>query len=357
MKNVAIIMAGGKGERFWPMSTLDRPKQFLKLTDSDDTMIQMTIKRILPLINLEDIFIVTNEKYKNLISQQLTKLPKENIIYEPLSKNTAPCVALATSIIKKKYGNANIIVLASDHIIKNEKLFLDTLKLSLDNLTSNNIITLGIVPERAETGYGYIKMADKKAQNSSIYNVEKFVEKPNYENAKKYYESGNYLWNSGMFIWNNEFMNNCVKNYLPEIYFRIEKIYNSIGTENFKKILETEYSEMESISIDYGIMEKVKNIEVIPGNFGWDDVGSWLSIERLRKINEDSNIIDGNIVCIETNNCTIINNDDDLISTVGLDNLIIVKNDKKTLIISKDRVNEIKTLTKKIKEEKGNKYL
>ncbi len=189
MKNVVVIMAGGKGERFWPMSRTNMPKQFLKLTDSPLTMIQLTVNRVLPLVDVEDIFIVTNEKYKDIMYKQLPEIKKENILFEPYGKNTAPCIGLATSVIKKRYGEANVIVLASDHTIKNETIYLNNLELAIKYAQMGHIVTLGIVPEHIETGYGYIKLSDKVSENDLVYQVEKFVEKPDYETAKKYCNS------------------------------------------------------------------------------------------------------------------------------------------------------------------------
>ena len=175
MKNVAVIMAGGKGERFWPMSTKDKPKQFLNLIDPDCSMLQLTVNRVLPIVDMEDIYVVTNINYKDLVYQQLPDVPKENILFEPIGKNTAPCIGFATAVIKKRYGNANIIVLSSDSMITNNKLFLENLKTALLYCNDRRIITLGIVPTRAETGYGYVKIGDK-FNNDNIYNVDCFVE-------------------------------------------------------------------------------------------------------------------------------------------------------------------------------------
>lgn len=357
MKNVAIIMAGGKGERFWPVSKANMPKQFISLTNSNLTMIQLTVNRIKNIIDINDIYIVTNEAYKNIAFEQLPDIPKENIIFEPLSKNTAPCIALASAIIKKKYNDANVIVLASDHNIKNNNLFIDSIEIGIENLTSDNIITIGIIPTRIETGYGYIELGKRK-NNTSVYNVNKFVEKPNYELAKQYYEAGNYLWNSGMFIWKNSFMIECIEKYVPDTYEKIKKVYDSIGQKNYEKILEREYENINSDSIDYAVMEKVSNILVIPGNFGWDDVGSWLSVERLRTSDENNNIISGEVISLKSSNNIIINNENDiLLSTLGIDNTVVVNNKNCILIMNKDNVTDIKTIISKIKDEKKDKYL
>lgn len=358
MKNVVVIMAGGKGERFWPMSRTNMPKQFLKLTDSPLTMIQLTVNRVLPLVNIDDIFIVTNEKYKGLMYEQLPDIKKENILFEPFGKNTAPCIGLATSVIKKRYGDANVIVLASDHIIKNETIYLNNLELAIKYANMGHIVTLGIIPEHIETGYGYIKLSDRVSENDLVYQVEKFVEKPDYETAKEYCNSGNYLWNSGMFIWKNSLMFESFKKYMPELYENIEKIYNAVDTINYDKVVLEEYSKMQSESIDYGIMEKSDNIYVIPGNFGWDDVGSWLSVERLKNVDSDNNIFDGNIVSYDSNNNIVINNSNKkIMALVGVENMVLINTEDAILVMNKDSSQDIKKMLEKIKNDNREEYL
>lgn len=358
MKNVVIIMAGGKGERFWPMSRINMPKQFLALTDSPLTMIQLTLKRIRPLVDIEDIYIVTNEKYKELMREQLPEIKKENMLFEPVGKNTAPCIGLATAIIKKRYEDANVIVLASDHIVKNETIYLSNLELALKYSNMGNIVTLGIVPEHVETGYGYIKLSDRVSDSDIIYKVEKFVEKPNYELASKYCSSGNYLWNSGMFIWKNSVMYEAFKNYMPDLYDSINRIYDSVDTESYERVLNDEYSKIKSESIDYGIMEKSDNIYVIPGNFGWDDVGSWLSVERLKNADINNNILDGNIVSYDSKNNIVLNKSSKkIISTVGVENMVVINTDDVTLVMNKDNTQDIKNMLQMLKNTENEKYL
>ncbi len=355
MKNVAIIMAGGKGERFWPMSRNNMPKQFLTLADSKLTMIQLTIKRISEIVNEEDIYIATSENYKEIIYEQLPNIKKENILFEPKRKNTAPCIGLATAVIKKRYGDANIIVLASDHVIGNEKLFINNLELAIECAQKGSIVTLGIVPNYIETGYGYIEIGPKDDCFPSIYKVNQFVEKPDYETAKKYCTSGNYLWNSGMFICKNSTMYSSIATYMPELYKSIEKIYDAVDTEKFKTTIEEEFNKMESESIDYGVMEKASNIYVIPGNFGWDDVGSWLAIERLNEVDEQKNILEGNIVSMDSFSNIIINKTNKLVATSGLENMIVINTDDVLLVMTKENTKNIKELTKKIEQDENNK--
>lgn len=355
MKNVAIIMAGGKGERFWPMSRTNMPKQFLTLAHEKLSMIQLTVNRIKEIVEEEDIYVVTSETYKEIIYKQLPNIKKENILFEPKRRNTAPCIGLATAVIKKRYEDANIIVLASDHVIGNNKLFINNLELALECAKEQNIVTLGIVPTYTETGYGYIKLGEKDNRYNSIYKVDKFVEKPNYELAKQYCSSGNYLWNSGMFICENSVMYNSIKEYMPELFKSIEIIYKDVDTENFEETLKKEFDKIEAESIDYGVMEKASNIYVIPGNFGWDDVGSWLSVERLNLADNNNNIIKGNIVSIDSSNNIMINKTNNLLATSGLENMVVINTEDAILVMTKESTSNIKALIKKIEEKESNK--
>lgn len=349
-------MAGGSGTRLWPLSDKKTPKQFLNLVDEDRSMIQLTRDRFKNFISDDDIYIVSTEDYEELVYEQLPMIKKENIIIQPLNRNTAPCIAYVSKIIEKKYGDANVIVAPSDHNIKNVKLLIDCINLAIDNLESDNIITIGIVPSRIETAYGYIKLGNK-LDDKNIYKVLKFVEKPNYDIAKKYCESGEYLWNSGMFIWKNSFILKCLYKYAFDIFNGVTKIIENIDDLNFKDIFYNEYEKMESISIDYAVMEKVKNILVIPGNFGWDDLGGWLSLENVLSKNCDDNLLRGKCVCYKSNNNIIINNSDNLITTVGIDNSIVVCANNNILIMNKENTSDISLVLKKINEEKYDDYL
>ena len=290
-----VIMAGGKGERFWPKSRTSLPKQFLSLTNDGKSMIQHTVERLEGLVEIENIYVVTNELYEGLIIEHIPNLPLDNIIVEPEAKNTAPCIGLAAIHIAKKNPNSKMIVLPSDHLIKFNEIFLDTLRSGLEIVEEEGtIVTIGITPNYPETGYGYInfKKGVSPHEITNAYEVLRFVEKPDLEIAKQYLTSGEYLWNSGMFIWKVSTILKCFEDLLPKVYIGLKEIERTINTENYLETLKKVFSEIPSESIDYGIMEKAKNIYVIPGNFGWDDVGSWLSLERINKTNQDGNIID-----------------------------------------------------------------
>lgn len=356
MKKTALIMAGGRGERFWPKSRKSLPKQFLSLTDDGKTMIQLTVERILPLVDLEDIYIATNRDYKALVQEQLPGLPEENILCEPVGKNTAPCIGLGAVHIAKKYEDAIMMVLPSDHLIKYNTIFTNTLNDACDVAEQGeNLVTLGITPDCPETGYGYIKFVPDKTL-SRAFAVDRFVEKPDLETAKAYLATEQYLWNSGMFIWKVSTILKNMERHLPEMYQGLRRIGNAIGAEDEYKVLEEEFRAFKSESVDYGIMEKAENIYTLSGSFGWDDVGSWLAVGRIKKSNEFGNVINGNVVTVDTQN-SIIQGGDKLIATVGLENLIVVDTEDALLICEKEHAGDIKKILENLRICNRTEYL
>ena len=356
MKVTALIMAGGRGERFWPRSRRNLPKQFLSLTDDGRTMIQLTVERILPLVDIEDIYIATNKDYRQLALEQLPGIPGENILCEPIGRNTAPCIGLGAVHIAKKYEDAIMLVLPSDHLIKFTKMYQTTLRDACRIAEEGtNLVTIGIMPDYPETGYGYIKF-DAKEPEGRAYRVDRFVEKPSLQAAKEYLAAEEYLWNSGQFIWKVSSILKNMKQYMPDTYSRLLRIQEAIGTPEQEMVLDKEFREMESQSIDYGIMEKAKDIFILPGAFGWDDVGSWLAVGRIKKTNELGNVVDGNIITVNTKNC-IIQGGRKLIAAVGLRDLIIVDTEDATLICEKDYTGDIKTVLENLKICNRDEYL
>lgn len=356
MKKTALIMAGGRGERFWPKSRKNLPKQFLSLTDDGKMMIQLTVERILPLVDMQDIYIATNRDYKKLVREQLPEIPEENILCEPVGRNTAPCIGLGAVHISRKYDDAVMLVLPSDHLIKYNTIFLNTLSDAAEVAEQGeNLVTLGITPDYPETGYGYIKFNPNQTMKRA-FAVDRFVEKPDLETAKEYLATEQYLWNSGMFIWKVSTILHNMEKYLPETYAGLQRIQNAIATEDERSVLEQEFEAFHSESIDYGIMEKAQNIYILSGSFGWDDVGSWLAVERIRQSNEFGNVITGNAVTVDTKN-TIIEGDKKLIATVGIEDLIIVDTEDALLICEKDSAGNIKKVLENLKICNRTEYL
>lgn len=350
MKITAVIMAGGKGERFWPRSRADRPKQFLSLTNDGETMIQKTVNRLSGIAEPEDIFVVTNKQYVHLVREQLPDMPEENIIAEPASKNTAPCIGLAAGIIEKRYGGDTVmLVLPSDHEIKLVSMFKDTLMQAVGVAERNsNLVTIGIPPTYPETGYGYINFDGNRDTENGAYKVVRFVEKPDMEKAKRYVNSGEYLWNSGMFVWKASSILGNIQKYLPDMYEQLAKIIDSHGTDKYEQELERIFPQIKGESIDFGVMEKAEDIFTIPGSFGWDDVGSWLAMERINPTNEYGNVVRGDVISIDTASSTVIGGGR-LIATVGVENLIIVDTDDAVLICAKEKAQEVKKVIDNLK--------
>ena len=356
MTKTALIMAGGRGERFWPKSRKNLPKQFLSLTDDGKTMIQLTVERILPLVDIEDIYIATNRDYQELVRQQLPELPEENILCEPVGKNTAPCIGLGAVHMAKKYGDAVMMVLPSDHLIKYNSIFRSTLTDACSIAEQgSNLVTLGITPDSPETGYGYIKFLPEETLGRA-FEVERFVEKPDLETAKVYLATEQYLWNSGMFIWKVSTILENMKRHLPEIYLGLQQIQLAIGSSEEQQVLEREFQIFQSVSIDYGVMEKAENIYVVSGSFDWDDVGSWLAVGRIKKTNEFGNVIDGNVVTVDTKN-TIIQGGEKLIALVGVENTIVVDTRDALLVCEKDHAGDIKKVLEMLRMCNRTEYL
>ncbi len=341
MKTTAVILAGGKGERFWPRSRTNFPKQFLSLTDDGVTMIQKTVRRLLSLVEEEDLYIVTNQEYVPLVQEQLPSLPITNIIAEPVGRNTAPCIGLMAGMLQKKYGNTVMLVLPSDHLIHMEKMYVHTLKKAIQAASvGRRLLTLGITPTHPETGYGYLQFGEEV---DGIYQVDRFVEKPDYPTAKCYLDSGDYLWNSGMFIWKASSILENIKELMPDLYEGLSPIINSAFSQAFPYVLAEHFPKLPSQSIDFGIMEHASDIYTIPCSFGWDDVGSWLALERIGRVDDDGNALSGDVLTINTKDCTV-QSTDRLVACLGLEHLVIVDTKDALLVCSKAKTQDIKQI-------------
>lgn len=344
-------MAGGKGERFWPKSRAYLPKQFLSFTREGETMIKLTARRLLPLVAYHDMYIVTNRDYVELVKAQLPQVPQENILAEPMAKNTAPAIGFAAAAISRNHEDALMLVLASDHLIKFEEMFIDTLINAIEVAKDDsNLVTIGINPTYPETGYGYINFARNSEENRyrGVYVVKRFVEKPNMETAKEYLNSGQYLWNSGMFVWKLSTIMQKFEELLPGTHKGILEIAKATNTPEYEQVLNSTFASFKSESIDYAIMEKSQNIYTIPGSFGWDDVGSWLALERVNKTNENGNMVQGDAITINTKNSIIVG-DKKLIAAVGLDDVVIVDTEDAILICAKSATQDVKKVIENLK--------
>lgn len=341
----ALIMAGGKGTRFWPLSTEEKPKQFLKLI-GEETMIQMTVNRIKPIIPIERIFVCTSKMYVDLVKEQLPELSERNIIVEPEGRNTTPCIAVSAMVINRYYKNVNMVVLPSDHLINDEDEFRNTLLVADRFIKEKDeaIVTLGMNPSRPEVGYGYIKYSDEvlKSNDFRVIKVDTFVEKPNLDTAKKYLREGNYLWNGGMFIWSINNVINQIKMYSPNTYNALINVME-VSEDKLQETINKNYENTEATSIDYAVLEKSKDVYVIPSNFGWDDVGSWEALDRYREKDELGNVLVGQSKAVKANNNLVISSNNSVV-VEGLSDIYVIENDGKVLVGHKSNVANVKEL-------------
>ncbi|TXB63955.1 mannose-1-phosphate guanylyltransferase [Vicingus serpentipes] len=356
--NYCVIMAGGIGSRFWPMSKTSHPKQFIDILGTGQTLIQQTYSRLKKICPEENIYIVTNEMYEDLIIQQLAGITKEQIICEPSRKNTAPCIAYANYKIAEKNPNANIVVAPADHLILKEDEFVKVVNMALA-FTENNdcLVTLGITPSRPDTGYGYIQFDTNASANGEIKKVKTFTEKPDLELAKQFVESGEFCWNSGMFIWSLKSINKAFETLLPTMDGIFKEGVGLYNTPAEKEFINKSYSVCKNISIDYGIMEKSNNVHVISADIGWSDLGTWGSIYTHLDHDDQQNAVVGDNVMLYDSEKNIINvPKDKLVVLQGLDDFIVVDTNEVLMVCKKQDEQKIKQFVNDIKLSKDAKY-
>ncbi len=338
INNHLVIMAGGVGSRFWPMSTAECPKQFIDVLGTGKTLLQLTVERFSTLVAHENIWVVTNQKYADIVAQQLPDMPRGNILCEPCRRNTAPCIAYISWRIKKKDPKANIVVTPSDHIVMNTKEFQrvvgECMKFTSD---TDAIVTLGMKPNRPETGYGYIQanLTANSLRNKEIFRVDSFREKPDLQTALKYIKENNYFWNAGIFIWNVNTIVNAFRMYQPTMAKIFESMLPFYGTDKEQDIINERFPECESISVDYAIMEKAEEIFVCPADFGWSDLGTWGSLHMQSHKDLYGNACIGqDINMFESHNCIVHTTQEKRVVIQGLDGYIVAENND-TLLICK----------------------
>ena len=352
----AVIMAGGSGTRFWPKSTRSLPKQFLNLF-GDGTMIQNTAKRIEGIIPQERVMVVTNESYVPLVKEQLPKVPDENIVGEPVAKNTAPCVAIAAELLYKKDPEAVMVVLPADHHITDEDTFVEILQSAVAKAEAGeHLVTIGIRPNRPETGFGYIhadKSTEEALAGNSVHPVKAFTEKPDEPTAREFVDSGEYFWNSGMFIWKAETVLKEIKSHLPDMYQELKQTSEELYGATHIPAINDFYHACESISIDYGIMEKATSVFVVPGDFGWNDVGSWTAVYDLASKDKLGNSVQTlNATFADASNNLVLSSGEKMISIVGLDNVAVVETDDAILVCNLDKAQGVKQIVEQLQGTK-----
>lgn len=334
--NHLVIMAGGVGSRFWPMSTVERPKQFIDVLGVGRTLIQMTADRFKGICPPENIWVVTNKRYADIVKEQLPEMLPENILLEPCRRNTAPCIAYVSWRIKLKDPKANIVVTPSDHLVVNIPEFQRVINESLHfTAESDSIVTLGMKATRPETGYGYIQadLSSNTLRNKEIYRVDAFHEKPDLTTATRYLSESNFFWNAGIFIWNVETIVNALRIYAPRINNIFERMQKVLGTSQEQETIDKSYPDCDNISIDYAVMEKAEEIFVYPADFGWSDLGTWTSLLMQTKRDLNGNgVIAPNVKTYETHNCIIHATGERQVIIQGLEDYIVAEHDGRLLV-------------------------
>lgn len=356
MKTYGVIMAGGGGTRFWPLSRKAVPKQLLNLSGKD-LMVNDTIDRFEGLVDKEDIYIVTNVVQADTMrSATKGRLMEEHILAEPAARNTAACIGYAAMEIVKKRGDGMMCILASDHFIKNTKGFQDVLRDAIKTAEETDaLVTLGIAPTFPSTGYGYI-CCGEEVSGTPAYKVEDFVEKPDLETAEAYIDAGNYLWNSGMFIWKASTILTYFEKLLPDIYACLVEIGDAMGTDLEEETINRVYPVIPKISIDYGIMERADHVLVLKGDFGWNDIGSFDALSAIYEPDEQGNIGKGKRIMIDTSDC-IICGDERLIATVGVQDIIVVETKDAVLVCHKSKAQDVKKIVEELEQKGETQYL
>ncbi|MBF6640406.1 mannose-1-phosphate guanylyltransferase [Flavobacterium sp. J49] len=346
----AILMAGGVGSRFWPVSTTDFPKQFHDMLGSGETLIQKTFSRLSKLVPVENIFILTNERYNGLVLEQLPMVKQVQVLLEPAMRNTAPCILYASLKIQKQNPNAVMVVAPSDHWIEDEVAFADNLAHCFDYCQKENaLMTLGIQPTFPNTGFGYIEFDE--SDTNPIKKVKQFREKPDYETAKKFLEAGNFLWNGGIFIWSVKSISTAFQQFQPQMHALFQQGMENYNTSNEKQFIEDHYAKAENISIDYAVMEKAQNVYVLPATFDWNDLGTWGSLhEKLDKDDQNNAVVNATVILENASNNIIRSNAKKLVVIDGLDDYIIVDNENVLMIYPKNKEQDIKKITAKANE-------
>ena len=355
----ALILAGGTGTRLWPRSRTATPKQLLALTNSGETMVQATVNRVLPIVPVDHIFFATNQIYGPLIKAQIPEIPRRNIIEEPSGKNTAPCIGLAAVHMQQLDPKAVMASLHADHFIADEEGFRQALLAAEQVAQQGYLVTLGITPDKPETGYGYIQRGSELGHYNEhpVYEVANFLEKPDLATAEKFVNSGEYYWNSGIFIWQISTLMEAFREYMPEFYQQLGQIEQALQSQDSETIIRSIWENIGSQSIDVGIMEKAEKVAVVPVDIGWNDVGSWAAIYEINPSDAHDNVVlNAKHVAIETR-ASLIQGNGRLIVTIGLEDIIIIDSDDALLVCARDKAQDIKKVVEWLKEQGKTKLL
>ncbi|MFC6998528.1 mannose-1-phosphate guanylyltransferase [Rufibacter roseus] len=351
-----VIMAGGIGSRFWPFSRVSHPKQFHDVFGTGESLLQTTFKRFKDICPPQNVYVVTHKDYASLVREHLPELSDNQILQEPIGRNTAPCIAYACYKIEKQNPNANIVVAPADHVILREEAFTNCLKEALQATSERDIlVTLGIKPSRPDTNYGYIQFIDD--EQNTLKKVKTFTEKPNLEIAQMFLDSGEFVWNAGIFIWNAKAIIKAFKAYLSDMADTFEEGHSALNSTEEENFISRAYSHCRNISIDYGVMEKADNVFVILGDFGWSDLGTWNSLYSLSEKTAEGNVIDGNTLLYDVHNCIVKTPANQLVVVQGLQDYIVAEYDNVLMICRREDEHKIKDFVADAKAIKGQNFI
>jgi mannose-1-phosphate guanylyltransferase len=350
-----VIMAGGSGTRFWPLSRAARPKQLLPLGGGDVSLLRATRERISGLIGPERTLVVTSEALAPAIREELPELPPENVLAEPVGRNTAPCVGWAASVVARREPDAVLAVLPADHHIADNAGFVRVLGRAIDAARSGDMVTVGIRPTRAETGYGYVELGDELAPG--VHRARRFVEKPDELRAQQFLAAGRFLWNSGMFFFRADELLSMVRQHLPGLGDTLRQYDEAALRGEEQALVARSYAGLPDISIDHGVMEKAARVVVVPGDFGWSDVGSWTSAWELAPRDAEQNALFGQVVTVDTRGSYVRSSGGKLVAVLGLDDVVIVDTDDALLVMPRSRAQDVRAIVNLMKSQKRTQYL
>jgi len=355
----AVIMAGGIGSRFWPMSRRESPKQFLSVI-GEDTLIQNTVARLNGVVPMENCHVVTHLRYVERTLDQLPSMPSENVLAEPISRNTAPCIAYAALKIYQKDPDAIMVVLPADHVIRNVRKFHETLRVGIEKAAEDKtLVTIGIQPTYPATGYGYIQHDPEGPEDAdtlkALY-VKTFAEKPNIETAERFLDSGDFLWNSGMFIWRADSILSAMEQYLPDVMEAFKDVKDGMSSQDEAAVVQRAFQSCPSISIDYGVMERADKVYVVPGTFDWSDVGDWKAVYELSEKGTAGNAIEGNVIVHDASRC-LVQAGDKLVALIGVNDLVVVNTEDALLVCHRDAAQRVKNVVDYLYTHQLDKYV
>ena len=353
-----VIMAGGSGTRFWPLSREKKPKQFLTIFGKR-SLIQSTLLRFKPMVNWEDIYVVAKKTQEEEIKKHILEVPQENLLFEPFGKNTAPCIGLAAAVIQKRDPDGIMIVSPADHLVKKEAVFRKTIDAAVKLASEKDgLVTIGIFPDRPATGYGYIQVDEKidSINKTEAFTVKTFAEKPDLATAQRFLESGDFFWNSGIFIFRISVFLKALEKFLPDLYESLLEIQAHLGKPDYEEVLQKAYKQIRGISIDYGVMEKAKNVYLVKGDFLWNDLGGWEQMYKLSHRDKNGNFTSGNVVLLDTKN-SYVHTTEGVVAVLGLEDIVVIHEKGAILVCKRDEGEKVKQIVELLKRQKLTKYI